>query len=84
MLSHSSVEVTWDRSFDATGYIISYYTTASNINDGNVTVKSGSSTRHALKNLEGNTPYIISVQATASDFGPSALSNKVLIRTGKS
>ena len=67
-----------------TEYIISYSTTASNINDGNVTVKGGSTTCHTLTNLEGNTPYIITVQATASDSRKSALSNKVSIRTGKS
>ena len=84
VLSHCSIEVTWDELSDATEYIILYSTTASNINDGNVTVKGGSTTCHILTNLEGNTPYIITVQATASDSRKSALSNKVSIRTGKS
>ena len=84
VLSHCSVEVTWDELSDATEYIISYSTTTSNINDGNVTVKGGSTTCYTLTNLEGNTPYIITVQATASDSRKSALSNKVSIRTSKS
>ena len=84
VLSHCSVKVTWDELSDASEYIISYSTTASNISDGNVTVKGGSTTCHTLTNLEGNTPYIITVQATASDSRKSALSSKVSIRTGKS
>ena len=81
VLSHCSVEVTWDELSDATEYIISYSTTASNINDGNVTVKGGSTTCHTLTNLEGNTPYIITVQATASDSRKSALSSEVSLVT---
>ena len=81
VLSHCSVEVTWDELSDATEYIISYTTTASNINDGNVTVKGGSTTCHTLTNLEGNTPYIITVQATASDSRKSALSSEVSLVT---
>ena len=81
VLSHCSVEVTWDELSDATEYIISYSTTASNINDGNVTVKGGSTTCHTLTNLEGNTPYIITVQATASDSRKSALSSEVTLVT---
>ena len=84
VLSHCSVEVTWDELSDATEYIISYSTTASNINNGNVIVKGGSTTCHTLTNLEGNTSYIITVQATASDSRKSTLSSKVSIRTGKS
>ena len=81
VLSHSSVEVTWNELSDATEYIISYSTTASNINDGNVTVKGGSTACHTLTNLEGNTPYIITVQATASDSRKSALSSEVSLVT---
>ena len=84
VLSHCSVEVTWDELFDATEYIISYSTTASNINDDIVTVKGGNTTCHTLTNLEGNTPYIITVRATASDSRKSVLSSKVSIRTSKS
>ena len=75
------MEVTWDELSDATEYIISYSTTASNINDGNVIVKGGSTTCHTVTNLEGNTPYIITVQATASDSRKSALSNEVVVVT---
>ena len=84
VLSYCSVEVTWDKISDATEYIISYSTTASHINGGNVTVKGGSSTCHTLTNLEANTSYIITVQATASNGRKSALSDKVSITTGKS
>ena len=77
ILSHCSVEVTWDELSDATEYIISYSTTASNINDGNVTVKGGSTTCHTLTNLERNTPCNITVQVTASDSRKSALSNEM-------
>ena len=84
VLSHCSIEVTWDQISDATEYIISYSTTASNINDGNVKVKGGSTTCHTLTNMEGNTPYIITVEATASDSRRSAVSNEVSITTGES
>ena len=84
-MSYCSVKVTWNQFSDATGYIISYSTTtASHISDGNVTVKGGSTTSHILTNLENNTPYTITVQATTSDSRKSALSNKVPIRIGKS
>ena len=75
------MEVTWDELSDATEYIISYSTTASNINDSNVTVKGDSTTCHTLTNLEGSTPYIITVQATASDSRKSALSSEVTLVT---
>ena len=75
------MEVTWDELSDATEYIISYSTTASNINGGNVIVKGGNTTCHTLTNLEGNTPYIITVQATASDSRKSALSGEVSLVT---
>ena len=84
ILSHSSVKVTWDQLSDATEYIILYSTTTSHISDGNVIVKGGSTTSHILTNLEENTPYTITVQATTSESRKSALSNKVPIRTGKS
>ena len=38
-------------------------------------------TCHTLTNLEGNTPYIITVQATASDSRKSALSSEVSLVT---
>ena len=82
-ISHSSVKVTWDQLSDATEYTISYSTTASHISGGSVTIKDGSITSHTLRNLEGNTPYIITVQATISDGRKSACSSKVSIRTSK-
>ena len=84
VLSHCSVEVKWDQLPDATEYTILYTSTASHISSDNRTTKVSSITNYTLTNLEGNTPYIITVQATASDGRKSALSNKVLIRTGKS
>ena len=83
MISHSSVEVTWDQLPDAAEYTISYSTTASHISGGSVTVKGGSTTSHTLRNLEGNTPYAITVQATTSDGRKSAFSSKVSIKTSK-
>ena len=46
-----------------------------------MTVKGGSTICHTLTNLEGNTPYIITVQATASDSRKSALSSEVTLVT---
>ena len=81
VISHSSIEVTWDQLSDATEYIISYSTTASHISGGSVTVKGGSTTSVMLKNLEGSTPYVITVQATASDGRKSAVSSEVSVIT---
>ena len=81
VLSHCNVEVTWDQLSDATAYTISYTTAASHISMS-VTVKGSSTTSHVLKNLEGDTPYIITVQATTSDSRIIALSNELSIRTG--
>ena len=81
VLSHSSVEVTWDQLSDATKYTISYSTTASRISGRSVTVKGGSTTSCNIKNLEVNTPYIITVQATTSDGRKSDLSSEVSVIT---
>ena len=81
VLSHCSVEVTWDQLSNATNYIITYSTSALNISDGSVTVTGGSITSHTLNNLEGNTLYIITVQATARDGRKSDVSNKVSVTT---
>ena len=77
VLSHCSVEVTWDELFDATEYVISYSTTKEHITCGNVIVKGASTTRYTFNNLEENTPYIITVQATASDSRKSAVSSEL-------
>ena len=79
VLSHSSVEVMWDRLSDTTEYTISYLTTASHITGRSVTVKGGSTTSHILEHLESNTPYTITVQATTSDGRKSAVSSKVSV-----
>ena len=76
-LSHCSVEVTWDQLSDATEYIISYSTTASHISSRKVTA-GGSGT---LTNLEGNTPYTITVHAMTSDGKKSAQCSEVSVRT---
>ena len=81
VLSHCSVEVTWDQLPNATNYTISYSTTASNISDGHVTVRGGSTTSHTLTNLDGNTRYIITVQAATRDSRKSDLSTKVSVTT---
>ena len=73
MLTPRSVEVTWtvSSSPDVIGYIISYTTTAEyiDINDrsGSVMVSGNSATSHTLNNLEENTLYTITVQATTND-----------------
>ena len=81
VLSHSSVKVTWNQSCDATQYIISYSTNASDISGESVTVKGGNTTSHTLTHLEENTTYTITVQAALGDNRKSALSSKVSVRT---
>ena len=73
MLTPRNVEITWtvSSSPDVIGYIISYTTTAEyiDINDrsGSVMVSGNSATSHTLNNLEENTLYTITVQATTND-----------------
>ena len=66
--------------FGITGYIISYTTNASYTNGGSVRVTGGGTTSYILTNLEENTHYIITVQAT-SNISISPASNKVSIIT---
>ena len=82
VLTPRSVEVTWEpsSSSDVTGYLILYTTTASYTSDGSVTVDGGSTTSYTLTNLEENTFYAITVQAT-SDNRMSANSSEVSVRT---
>ena len=82
MLTPRSVEVTWEpsTSSDVTGYLISYTTTASYTSGGSVPVNGGSTTSGTLTNLEEDTLYTITVQAT-SDNRMSANSNEVSVRT---
>ena len=69
MLTPRSVEVTWDPSpsSDVTGYLISYTTTASYTSSGSVTVIGHSTTSVNIDNLEEDTLYTITVQATTDD-----------------
>ena len=82
MLTSRSVEVTWtlSSSSDVTGYLISYTTTASYTSGGSVMVSGNSATRGTLMNLEENTLYTITVQATSNN-GMSANSNVVSVTT---
>ena len=75
--------MTWEpsSSSDVTGYLISYTTTASYTSGGNVTVNGGSTTSVTLTNLEEDTLYTITVQATTNDNRTSANSNEVSVRT---
>ena len=83
MLTPRSVVVTWEpsSSSDVTGYLISYTTTASYASGGKVTMDDVYSTTYALTNLEEDTLYTITVQATTSDNRMSANSNEVSVRT---
>ena len=83
MLTPRSVEFTWNQplSFGVTGYLISYTTTALYTSGGSVTVDGGSITNYTLTNLEEDTLYTITVQATTSDNRTSAISNEVSVRT---
>ena len=78
VLTPQSVEVKWDQSYDVTGYLISYTTTASS---SSVTVNGGSTTSFTLTNLEQNTQYIITVQANSNDNRMSVKSNEVSVTT---
>ena len=75
--------MTWEpsSSSNTTGYLISYTTTASYTSGGNVTVNGGSTTSGTLTNLEEDTLYTITVQATTNDNRMSANSNEVYVRT---
>ena len=82
VLTPRSVEVTWEpsSSSDVTGYLISYTTTASYTSGGRVIVNGGSTTSHILTNLEEDTSYTITVQAT-SDNRISANSTVISVTT---
>ena len=86
VLTPRSVEVTWTLSSspDVTGYLISYTTTASYIDMSNrsrtMMVSGNGVARDTLTNLEENTLYTITVQATSNN-GMSANSNVVSVTT---
>ena len=83
-MTSRSIQITWEpsSSTDVTGYLISYTTTASYINN-NERSKSAtvSTTSGTFINLEEDTLYTITVQATTSDNRMSANSNEVSVRT---
>ena len=80
-LTPQSIQVTWEPSPSSNiiGYLISYTTTASYINGGNMSVD-GTTTSHILNNLEEGTLYNITVRAT-NGSGTSANSNEVSVTT---
>ena len=63
VLTPYSIKVNWDQTSDATGYLISYNSTA---NNGSVSVNGRNTTSYALTNLEQNIKYTITVQATST------------------
>ena len=82
MLTPNSVKVTWDRSPRATGYLISYTTTASCAGDKNARVNDGDTTSHILTNLVENAPYMITVQSLTGTgrYSDTSTSVSVIIR----
>ena len=70
MLTPHNVEVTWNQSLltDVTSYLISYTTTASYASGGSVMVDGIDNTSYTLTNLEEDTLYAITVQATTDDI----------------
>ena len=78
-----NLEVTWDQSLltDATGYLISYTTTALYTSGGSVIVDGIDNTSYTLNNLEEDTLYIITVQATTDDIRISPYSIAVTVTT---
>ena len=84
VVTSCSIQITWEpsSSSDVTGYLISYTTTASYVSSSDrsksITVSTTSGT---LTNLEEDTLYTITVQATTSDNRMSANSNEVSVRT---
>ena len=77
-----SIEITWEPSLSTNviGYLISYTTSASYADGGSVTVNNTDIRSHTLTDLEEDTSYTITMQAT-SDEGKSANSSEVLVRT---
>ena len=82
VLTPRSVVVRWEQSssFDVTGYLISYTTTASYTSGGSVTVNGGSITSDTLTNLEEGTLYTITVRTT-NNSRMSISSNEVSVTT---
>ena len=83
VLTPRSVVVTWVQSSSliVTSYLISYATSVSYTSGGKATVNGHDTTSHTLTNLEENTFYTITVQATTDDNRMSANSNEVSVTT---
>ena len=83
LVTSRSSQITWipSSSYDVTGYLILYTASTLYTSVGNVTVNGGSTTNHTLTNLEEDTLYTITVQATSSDNKISVNSNEVSVRT---
>ena len=81
MLTPNSVEVTWDKSPDAIGYIILCTTTASYAGGKSVIVNGSDTTSHTLTNLIENTLYVITVQGLTRDGRKSPCSDEVSVKT---
>ena len=83
VLTPRTVEVMWDQSLltDVTGYLISYTTTASYTSGESVMVDGIDNTSYTLINLEEDTLYAITVQATTDDIRISPYSIVVTITT---
>ena len=82
VLTPRSVVVSWEPSSSSgvTGYLISYTTTASYTSGESVPVDGGNTTNYTFTDLEENTFFAITVQAT-SDNRVSANSSEVSVRT---
>ena len=83
VLTSFSVEVTWDQSPEATGYLISCISPASYAANKNLIVRGGDTTSHTFTNLIENTPYNITVQSLTRDGRKSDYSIEVSIKTQK-
>ena len=79
-LTPNSVEITWDQSSGATGYVISY-TATTTLHGKRVIVERDSSISHTLTGLKGDTQYTVTVQGTTNDGNKSAESEQTLVTT---
>ena len=81
MITADSVKVTWDRSSDFTGYLVSCTSSASYAGAKNPIVYGADATSHTITNLVENTPYVITVQGLTRDGKKSLCSNEVKVET---
>ena len=83
MLTPNSIEVTWDQSYDFTGYFVSCASKASYAGAKNATLKGDEIRNYTLTNLVENTPYDITVQGLTRDGRKSDHSDEISIITQK-